>query len=72
MTTIRDIVGAFAPEYLERYPHLPLSHQKTISAIEHCQSGHYGRSLYQCQNCGGQHRVNHSCGNRHCPTVSAA
>jgi hypothetical protein len=28
MTTLRDIFNAFAPEYLERYPHLPLSHRK--------------------------------------------
>ena len=67
MTTIRDIFNAFAPEYLERYPHLPTSHQKAISAIQNCRSGHYGHSLYQCQSCGKQHRVNHSCGNRHCP-----
>jgi len=67
MTTLRDICNAFAPEYLERYPHLPTSHRKVISAIQHCRSGHYGHSLYQCQSCGGQHRVNHSCGNRHCP-----
>jgi len=67
MTTLRDLFTAFAPEYLERYPHLPISHRKVISAIQQCQSGHYGHSLSQCQNCGGQHRVNHSCGNRHCP-----
>jgi hypothetical protein len=67
MTTLRDIFTAFAPEYLERYPHLPMAHRKVISAIQQCQSGHYGHSLYQCQHCGGQHRVNHSCGNRHCP-----
>ena len=67
MTTLRDIFTAFAPEYLERYPHLPLAHRKVISAIQQCQSGHYGYSLYQCQHCGGQHRVQHSCGNRHCP-----
>lgn len=67
MTTLRDIFDAFAPEYLERYPHLPLAHRKVISAIQHCQSGHDGHSLYQCQHCGNQHRVNHSCGNRHCP-----
>jgi len=67
MTTIRDIFTAFAPEYLERYPNLPPSHHKVIRAIQQCQSGHYGHSLYQCPNCGGQHRVNHSCGNRHCP-----
>ena len=67
MTTLRDIFTAFAPEYLERYPHLPLAHRKVSSAIQHCRSGHYGHSLYQCSSCGGQHRVNHSCGNRHCP-----
>jgi Putative transposase/Transposase zinc-binding domain len=67
MTTLRDIFTAFAPEYLERYPHLPLAHRKAISAIQHCQSGHYGHSLYQCPTCGGQHHVNHSCGTRHCP-----
>jgi hypothetical protein len=67
MTTIRDIFTAFAPEYLARYPHLPTSHRKAISAIQQCQSGHYGYSLYQCQSCEAQHRVNRSCGNRHCP-----
>ena len=67
MTTLRDIFTAFAPEYLERSPALPTAHRKVIRAIHQCQSGHYGHSLYQCQTCGGQHRVNHSCGNRHCP-----
>jgi len=67
MTTIRDIFTAFAPEYLARHPNLPPAHRKAIRAIQQCQSGHYGHSLYQCQSCGEQHRVNHSCGNRHCP-----
>src|SRR5438093_3068022 len=67
MITLRDIFTAFAPEYLARYPHLPTAHRKVISAIQQCQSGHYGHSLSQCSSCGGHHRVNHSCGNRHCP-----
>ena len=67
MTTLRDIFTAFAPEYLERYPHLPLAHHQVLSAIQQCQSGQYGHSLYQCHSCGEQHRVHHSCGNRHCP-----
>lgn len=67
MTTLRDIFTAFAPEYLARYPNLPLAHRKVISAIQNCQSGHYGHSLSQCSSCGEHHRVNHSCGNRHCP-----
>jgi hypothetical protein len=67
MTTLRDIFTAFAPEYLERYPTLPTAHRKAISAIQQCQSGSYGHSLSQCPSCGGHHRVNHACGNRHCP-----
>jgi hypothetical protein len=67
MTTLRDIFTAFAPEYLDRYPTLPTAHRQVISAIQPCQSGSYGSSLYQCQHCGGQPRVQHACGNRHCP-----
>jgi hypothetical protein len=67
MTTLREIFTSFAPEYLERSPHLPTAHRKVIRAIQQCQSGHYGHSLSQCPHCGGQHRVQHSCGNRHCP-----
>src|SRR5215831_17116987 len=67
MTTLRDIFNVFAPEYLERYPTLPTAHRKVIRAIQQCQSGHYGHSLYQCPSCGAKHRVNRSCGNRHCP-----
>ena len=67
MPTLRDLFNAFAPAYLERYPNLPPSHHQAISAIQHCQSGHYGHSLSQCPSCGGQHRVHHACGNRHCP-----
>ena len=67
MTTIQDIMRAFVPEYLERFPNLPLAHRKALNAIQNCRTGHYGHSLYQCQSCGGKHHVNHSCGNRHCP-----
>ena len=48
MTTLRDIFTAFAPAYLARSPHLPLSHRKVISAIHNCQSGHDGHRLSQC------------------------
>jgi hypothetical protein len=67
LTTLREICTAFGPAYLERYPPLPLAHRKVLSALQHCQSGAYGPSLSQCQDCGGHHRVAHSCGNRHCP-----
>ena len=46
MTTLRAIVTAFAPEYLERYPHLPLSHRKVISAIQNWGSRRYQRKIF--------------------------
>ena len=67
MTTLRAIFPAFGPESLERYPTLPTVPRKVISAIPHCRSGHYGDSLSPCPSGGEHHRVNHACGNRHCP-----
>ena len=67
MTTRRDSVTACAPAYLERSPPLPTSHRQAISALQQCQSGAYGHSLSQCPTGGGQHRVHHACGHRHCP-----
>ena len=67
MTTSSDIFNAFAPESLERSPHLPTSHHKVISAIRHCRSGPYGSRLSPCQSGGGPHRVQPACGHRHCP-----
>lgn len=45
MTTLRDIFIAFAPQYLERYPQLPLAHRQVLSAIHQGRRGHYGHSL---------------------------
>ena len=67
MTTLRDIFTAFAPAYLERSPHLPTAHRPVISAIQHCRSGSYGHSLSPGPHCERHHRVQHACGNRHCP-----
>jgi hypothetical protein len=67
MTTISAICNAFAPESLERSPHLPTAPHKVLSAIQHCRSGHDGHRLSQCQRCGKHHRGKHACGHRHCP-----
>ena len=65
--TSPNIFTAFAPESLEHDPHLPLAHRQVLSAIQPCQSGYYGHNLSPCHSCGNPHRVNHACGNRHCP-----
>jgi len=67
MGKITEIFRCFGPEYLEKYPNMPQQHQKVIHAIIHCRSGEYGTTFYQCECCGKRHRVDRSCGNRHCP-----
>lgn len=67
MGAITDIFRTFGPEYLEKYPHMPGQHRKVIHAIINCRSGAYGAAFYHCESCGCRHRVDRSCGNRHCP-----
>jgi hypothetical protein len=67
MTTMREGCNAYAPAYRQRYPHLPRSQQKAISAIQNWKTGHSGHSLDHGQN-GGKHPPrNHACGHRHGP-----
>ncbi len=67
MGKITEIFRYFGPEYMEKYPNMPQQHRKVINAIIHCRSGEYGAAFYQCEGCGKRHRVDRSCGNRHCP-----
>ncbi len=67
MGNITEIFREYGPEYLEKYPHLPQQHLKVLHAIINCRSGEYGAAFYRCTSCGKRHRVDRSCGNRHCP-----
>ncbi len=67
MGAITHIFRTFGPEYLNKYPHMPTQHKKTIAAIINCRSGEYGAAFYDCEGCGKRHKVDRSCGNRHCP-----
>jgi hypothetical protein len=67
MGAITEIFRIFGPEYLKKYPNMPRQHRKVITAIINCRSGEYGAAFYRCEGCGRQHRVDRSCGNRHCP-----
>ena len=67
MNTIKEIFENFAPEYIDRFAtNMPGQHRKVIDAILNCRSGHYGASIYTCQDCGQSHIIYRSCGNRHC------
>ena len=68
MGAIGDIFRQFAPEYLRRFGDtMPKEHKKVIDAIVLCRTPDNGAVVYQCQECGLDHVLNRSCGNRHCP-----
>ena len=67
--TVADVFRRFGPAYRDRYAHrMPRAHLKTMHAIEACRTPALGGHLYECDHCGRQHLVFHSCKNRHCPT----
>lgn len=69
MPTIKDIFNAYGPQYLAKFVDtIPAEHRKVITAIRACRTAVYGMTVYQCIDCGKNHRVFRSCGNRHCPS----
>ena len=68
MKTIKEIFQVFGPEYMTRFGDaMPGDHRKVIHAIINCRTDHYGATIYTCEECGQNHIVYRSCGNRHCP-----
>ena len=68
MGAIGDIFRQFAPEYLRRFGDaMPNEHRKVIEAIALCRTQDNGTVVYRCEQCGLDHILNRSCGNRHCP-----
>ena len=69
MASVADCLRQHAPAYLQKFgTRVPLGHRKVLSAIMRCRTGELGGVVYQCSDCGHQHWVGRSCGNRHCPT----
>jgi hypothetical protein len=65
---INEIFQEYALEYLDRFGDLiPSQHLKVIDAIINCRTPNCGTMIYQCEECGQNHIVYRSCGNRHCP-----
>lgn len=51
---------------------LPLAHWKILNALVACRTPALGGHRYVCGQCGREHFVPHSCGNRHCPQCQGA
>jgi len=66
--SVADVLRRFGPAYINRYgDRMPAAHHKAMHAIETCRTPAQGGHLYECDTCGSQHFVYHSCRNRHCP-----
>jgi DNA-directed RNA polymerase subunit RPC12/RpoP len=65
--TVGEIVRAALPEFSQTH-RLPAHHWRVLHAIAACHTPALGGHQYRCANCGREHFVPHSCGNRHCPS----
>jgi hypothetical protein len=65
--TLGEVVRATLPNFSLTH-RLPVHHWKVLRAIAACHTPTLGGHQYQCANCGKEHFVPHSCGNRHCPS----
>jgi hypothetical protein len=63
---LADIVRAHGAAFSASHRLCSVQH-RALRAIEHCRTAALGGELRQCDACGTQRYVYHSCRNRHCP-----
>ena len=63
---LADIVRAHGAAFRAAHGLCPVQH-RALRAIERCRTAALGGELRQCDACGKQRYVYHSCRNRHCP-----
>lgn len=51
---------------------LPRAHWKILNLLAACRTPALGGHRYRCEQCGQEHFVANTCGNRHCPSCQAA
>ncbi len=69
--TVAEVLRIGLPDYAAEHG-LPLHHWRVLRAITACRTPQLGGHLYQCEQCGTEQFVPHSCRNRHCPTCQGA
>lgn len=69
MSGLQEIVASHGREYLDRFGNRMLpSHKRALADILACRTAAMGGHLCECEGCGHQHHLYHSCKNRSCPT----
>jgi Putative transposase/Transposase zinc-binding domain len=68
MPEVADVLRRYGRDYLDRYGQdlLP-SHRRAMEDLIACRTEALGGQLLQCEHCGQEHYVYHSCRNRSCP-----
>ena len=64
--TLAEVLRTFGPAYLREHA-LCTAQARAWRAIVACRTPAMGGRLQQCDQCGRQQRLFHSCRNRHCP-----
>lgn len=68
--TVGEVLRAGLPDFAREH-RLPAHHWKTLNALAACRTPMLGGCSYRCENCGEDHFVPYSCGNRHCANCQA-
>jgi hypothetical protein len=69
MPTGADVLRRYGGEYLDRFgEHLLPRHRRAMDDLINCRTEALGGQLLQCDHCGQDHDVYHSCRHRSCPT----
>jgi len=68
MITLASVINQFGQDYLAQYATSVLPNQRqALNAMKHCRTSLGPSMLAQCDDCGQQRLVPHSCGHRNCP-----
>ena len=68
MPAVADVLRRYGADYRQRFGEALLpSHRRAIDDILRCRTEALGGQLLQCDHCGQEHYVYHSCRNRSCP-----
>ncbi len=67
---IGDLFRTWGKSYIGDY-HPHVQHIRILRAIQLCRTPALGGVMVECQECGHQHFIYRSCGNRNCPICPA-
>lgn len=67
--TVATAVRQFGPAYVARFgAAMPAGHRRALADLAACRTAALGGHVTQCDTCGVEHFVYHSCRHRQCPT----